>query len=506
MSRTKRAGKTKSHFIEMLEKRWQKDNFVCVGLDSQYDRIPEMVRKGVGIEKAMFRFNKEIIDTTHDLVCVYKANIAFYEAQGSKGLAALIKTSRYIHAEYPGIPLILDAKRADIGNTNLGYVEAAFNTIGVDAITVHPFLGQEALQPFLDQKDKGIIVLCRTSNPGAGEFQDLIVDHPYLGKVPLYQVVAYQVAKKWNKNGNCCLVVGATYPEESVQVRKIAPDLPFLIPGIGKQGGDVEKTVKASQDSQGLGMIINSSRGIIFASEGPDFAQAARRQTEILRAMINQYRKVSEKLTKTQEKLALSLFEAGAIQFDFKKGWRLKLHEQHPNAPLSPFYIDLRILQSRLEAKQKAVSALIEQADGIKYDCLAGIPLAAVALASSMSDKLGKPQITPRMDKKTHGQIRKIDGVYRKGEVALVVDDLVTRADSKLEAIKVLEENGLVVKDVVVVFDREQGGAEQLAEKGYTLHTALKIKPTLRFYVRAGKITQKQLTHLLDYLAAPLGK
>lgn len=213
----------------------------------------------------------------------------------------------------------------------------------------------------------------------------------------------------------------------------------------------------------------------------------------------------SEELTEPQKKLALSLFDAGVIKFDFEKGWRLKLHEEHPEAPLSPFYIDLRILQSSLNAKREAVTALIEQAEGLKYDYIAGIPLAAVALASSMADKTGKPQITPRTDEKTHGQIRKIDGVFQKGKISLVVDDLVTRADSKLEAIKVLEDGGLRVKDVVVVFDREQGGAEQLAENGYTLHAALKIRPTLEFYARAGKITQKQLDKVLNYLASPLG-
>ena len=216
--------------------------------------------------------------------------------------------------------------------------------------------------------------------------------------------------------------------------------------------------------------------------------------------------KSKEALTKAQKSLALNLFESGVIQFDFKKGWRLKLHEEHPKAPLSPFYIDLRILQSCPIAKRRAVSALIEQAKGLKYSYIAGIPLAAVALASSMADKTGKPQITPRTDEKTHGQIRKIDGIFQKGKIALVVDDLVTRADSKLEAIKVLEDGGLIVKDVVVVFDREQGGAEQLAENGYRLHAALKIKPTLRFYAEVKKISQKELAQVLDYLAAPLGK
>lgn len=213
-----------------------------------------------------------------------------------------------------------------------------------------------------------------------------------------------------------------------------------------------------------------------------------------------------ESLTSTQENLALDLFDSGAVQFDFEKGWRLKLHESHPDAPLSPFYVDLRRLQSNLRAKEMAVYTLIKQAKGLKYDCLAGIPLAAVALVSSMADRTGEPQITPRMDKKTHGQVGRIDGVYQEGEVALVIDDLITRADSKLEAIQVLEENGLVVKDVVVVLDREQGGPEQLAEKGYALHAALKIRPALEFYARMGKITQEQLDYVLKYLENPLGE
>lgn len=277
-------------FIEALERRWAKENFVCVGLDSQYDRLPEAVRKGAKVEEAIFKFNKEIVDATYDLVCAYKPNIAFYEAQGREGWGALFRTFGYIHNQYPGIPVILDAKRADIGNTNSGYVEAVFNFIDADAITVHPYLGREALQPFLDQKNKGILVLCRTSNPGAGEFQDLIVKHPELGEVPLYQVVAYHVAKEWNENGNCCLVAGATYPEELAEVRRLAPDLPILIPGIGKQKGDLEKTVNAGKDSKRAGMIINSSREIIFAFSGSDFAEAARTATETLRGMINQYR------------------------------------------------------------------------------------------------------------------------------------------------------------------------------------------------------------------------
>src|SRR5579863_616750 len=274
-------------FITKLEACWQRDNFICVGLDSDYDRLPEVIKAARSVEDALFHFNREIIDATHDLVCAYKPNAAFYEAHGEAGFRALIRTVQYIKVTYPHIPVILDAKRADIGSTNLGYVQSAFDEIGVDAITVHPYLGREALAPFLARKEKGIIVLVKTSNPGSGEFQDLQVGPQ---QEPLYQVVARHVAQRWNGNGNCSVVVGATYPEELRRVRSLVGDMPILIPGIGAQGGEVAATVKAGQDSRGRGMIINSSRGIIFASRDSDFAQVARKATEHLHAEINGYR------------------------------------------------------------------------------------------------------------------------------------------------------------------------------------------------------------------------
>jgi orotidine-5'-phosphate decarboxylase len=271
-------------FVATLEQRWRHDNFVCVGLDSDYNALPGTVIANASIEEALFVFNREIIDATHDLVCAYKPNSAFYEAQGDAGLRALTKTVRYIKETYPSIPVILDAKRADIGSTNLGYVTAAFDRIGVDAITVHPYLGKEALAPFLARKEKGIIILAKTSNPGAGELQDLPVGE---AQEPLYLVVARQVATSWNANGNCALVVGATYPAELQRVRAVVGDMPILIPGIGAQGGEVAATVRAGRDSRGWGMIINAARSIIFASRGNDFAQAARKATEQLRAEIS---------------------------------------------------------------------------------------------------------------------------------------------------------------------------------------------------------------------------
>lgn len=257
-------------------------SLVCIGLDSNIPKLPDHLKKK---DNAQFEFNKVIIDATYDLVCAYKPNSAFYEAYGDLGIHQLKMTCDYIREKYPNIYIILDAKRADIGSTNQGYVTYGFDWLGADAVTLHPYLGYEAMKPFLDRADKGSIILCRTSNPGAGEFQDLKID----GK-PLYKIVAERVVNEWNTNGNCFLVTGATYSEELAEIRKIAGDMTFLVPGIGAQGGDVEKTVKAGLNSQKAGLIISSSRGIIFASKGEDFAEKARKEAEKLRDEINTYR------------------------------------------------------------------------------------------------------------------------------------------------------------------------------------------------------------------------
>ena len=258
------------------------NSLVCVGLDSDFDKLPEYIKR---MENPQFEFNKAIIDATYDLVCTYKPNSAFYEARGEQGIKELKMTCDYIKEKYPDIFIILDAKRADIGNTNLGYIKFAYDYLGTDAITVHPYLGSEAIKPFLDRTDKACIVLCRTSNPGAQEIQDLQCEQK-----PIYQIVAEKVANHWNNNNNCMMVIGATYPEELARVRQIAGEMTFLVPGIGVQGGDIEKTVKAGLNSTKTGMIINSSRGIIFADDSENFAQVARAETTKLREAINQYR------------------------------------------------------------------------------------------------------------------------------------------------------------------------------------------------------------------------
>lgn len=278
------------HFRNLLEAQWALGKFVCVGLDSAAERIPSaaFARRqcaGPHVGSTILNFNKAIIDQTCDIAGFYKLNFSFYEEHGPEGLWALQATVQYANMVAPTVPIIGDGKRNDIGTSTLRYVRAAFDYFGIDAATVNPYLGREALQPFLDRSDKGIFVLCRTSNPGAGEFQDLLVEGPE-GKMPFYLYVAQSIAKHWNTNGNCGLVVGATYPAELAQVRDIVGDLPFLIPGIGTQGGNLEKTVRYGRDSRGQGMLINSSSGIIFASSGEDFAGAARCETLALHESI----------------------------------------------------------------------------------------------------------------------------------------------------------------------------------------------------------------------------
>lgn len=271
------------NFQDKIAAAVQKHNsLVCVGLDSDLSKLPHHL---TGSDSRL-EFNKAIIDATKDLVCAYKPNSAFYEATGAEGMTELRQTCAYIQEVAPDVPIILDAKRADIGNTNLGYIEYAFEYLAVDAITVHPYMGGESLGPFLAQADKGIIILCRTSNPGAGEFQDLIIDNK-----KLYQIVAEKVRDEWNGNNNCALVTGGTYPEEIAEIRElVGEDMLLLVPGIGAQGGDIERTVKAGCNSKGEGIIVNSARGIIYASSGEDFAEAARTETQKLRDTINQYR------------------------------------------------------------------------------------------------------------------------------------------------------------------------------------------------------------------------
>jgi orotidine-5'-phosphate decarboxylase len=267
-----------SGFIRRLAQAWEtNDSLLCIGLDPEIERFPRHI---LGEASPIFHFNKSVIDATADLVCAYKPQFAHYAAYEAED--QLERTIEYVHRVYPHVPVILDAKRGDVGNTAERYAIEAFERYGADAVTVNPYLGGEALEPFLRHADRGVVVLCRTSNPGAGELQDLEV-----GGRRLYQVVAELAAQRWNSRGNCLLVVGATYPRELAEVRRLVGEMPLLVPGVGAQGGDVAEVVRNGRTPAGTGLLISASRSILYASADADFAAAARRAAETLRAQIN---------------------------------------------------------------------------------------------------------------------------------------------------------------------------------------------------------------------------
>lgn len=310
-------------FMNMVRGRWEKGFFVSVGLDSDPAKIPACVQGANDFERQS-NFNTEIIMATADVAGCYKANSSFYERlKGGMGLAALDATIAAVHKYAPGVPAADDGKRGDIGNSSEGYAESAFDNMSADAITLNPYMGQDALEPFLERFHEGSIVICRTSNEGAKEFQDrlvLVYNHelndllpansdegsaaakcgwhklPNGYLMPLYQLVAMRVARVWNKLGNCAIVAGATYPEELGMLRYLTGDLPFLIPAVGfQQKGvplekQIEQVVKNAADSKGEGMVINASRSLIFASSGEDFAEAARNENIKMNQLINSFR------------------------------------------------------------------------------------------------------------------------------------------------------------------------------------------------------------------------
>jgi orotidine-5'-phosphate decarboxylase len=269
-------------FIEKLSAAWAAhDSLLCVGLDPDSSKFPHHLQ---GQPDAIFTFCKAIIDATADTACAFKPQIAYFAAARAEDqLEALCS---YLRATYPQLPVILDAKRGDIGATAEQYAREAFDRYGADAVTVNPYMGSDSIAPYLEWQDRGAIVLCRTSNPGGSDLQFLNAD----GK-PVYQHVAQLVAEKWNTNGQCALVVGATFPNELAQVRAIVGNMPLLVPGIGAQGGDVAATVAAGKTADGCGMMINSSRAILYADRGENFAAAARAAALATRDEINRCRR-----------------------------------------------------------------------------------------------------------------------------------------------------------------------------------------------------------------------
>ena len=269
-------------FMQQLRQRWDTSgSLVCVGLDPEPAKFP--ARFG-GDADAVFGFCRDIVDATAPYACSFKPQIAHFAALGAEH--ALQRLIAHVHTVHPGIPVILDAKRGDIGSTARHYATEAFDRYRADAVTANPYLGRDSLQPFLDRADKGVVILCRTSNPGAADLQDLVVSD---GR-PLYQHIAERIARDWNTHGNCMLVVGATWPGQLREVRAIVGDVPFLVPGVGAQGGDVEAVLGNAQTADGAGLVVSSSRAILYASAADDYAEAAANAALELRDSINRHR------------------------------------------------------------------------------------------------------------------------------------------------------------------------------------------------------------------------
>jgi orotidine-5'-phosphate decarboxylase len=274
-------------FMQQLRDRWNAANsLVCVGLDPEPAKFPA---RFAGDPDAVFAFCRGIVDATAEYACCFKPQIAHFAALGAE--AALARLIGHVHATHPGIPVILDSKRGDIGSTAQRYAIEAFDRYGADAVTANPYLGRDSVQPFLDRADRGVVILCRTSNPGARDLQDLAVSAGDGGASrPLYQHVAETVAREWNGNGNCMLVVGATWPEQLRELRTIVGDLPFLVPGVGAQGGDADAVVRNARTADGTGLVVSSSRAILYASPGDDYAEAAAAAARELRDTLNRAR------------------------------------------------------------------------------------------------------------------------------------------------------------------------------------------------------------------------
>lgn len=433
------------------------DSLLCVGLDPDPEHLPDDVQPDAPLVARMQAFCLEIIEQTQDLVCCYKPNAAFFEQAGPEGMSAL----RDVIAAVPGnIPVLLDAKRGDIGNTAKAYARAAFEALGADAITVSPYLGRDSVAPFLAYEGRAVFLLCHTSNPSAAEVQ-------LHGDPPLYQVIARQ-AQAWGGPAQVGFVVGATQLPALERVRELAPDRWLLAPGVGAQGADLDAALAAGLDARGSGLIVPVSRGVLYAHDPREAARS-------LRDQINAHRREQA----PHRDLVLQLYEAGCVRFgDFTLA-----SGQH-----SPIYIDLRRVISYPDLFRQVVDAYAGQVAPLSFDRLAAVPYAALPAAAAIAMQLQRPLIYPRKEAKGYGTGQAVEGAFQPGQVAVAIEDVVTSGGSLITAIQTMEAAGLEVRDVVVLVDREQGGRARLAEAGYRLRAILTLREILDVLRDAGTI------------------
>ncbi len=488
-----------STFFSLLEKRIRESNsLLCVGLD------PHLSDLSAPTAEAALEFCLNLIRQTSRWAAAFKPNAAFFEVFGAAGWNALQEVIEAIRAEADRasspIPVILDAKRGDIASTAEAYARSAFEKLGVDAVTLNPYLGRDSIEPFLEYEGKGVFLLCKTSNPGAADLQDVSVrgaNAAPQSAVPLYEYLAHLV-QSWDRSGSVGLVVGATYPQALARVRAAAPDLWFLVPGVGAQGGELEQALAAGLRADGGGMLINISRGL---SRAPDAAQAAAEWQDRIAQALTKGRQAEEKdqtsltarLDPFPAAIADGLLEAGCVRFgEFTLKSGLK----------SPIYIDLRRLISYPHLLERVAAAYLPILRRLTFDRLAALPYAAIPIATAIGLQGRYPLIYPRKEVKEYGTRAEIEGEYYAGETVVVIDDLATTGGSKFDAIEKLRGAGLKVEDVVVLIDRQSGARESLEAGGFRLHAVLTIRELLDYWERGGKVEPANIEATRAFLAA----
>ena len=442
-------------FIAKLEKRVKNiDSLLCVGLDPhQSDLGVEDCSKPEAKALAALKFCLNLIEKTTDLAAAYKPNAAFFESFGAPGWEAL---KAVIAAVPDDIPVILDAKRGDISSTAEAYACSAYDLLEADCLTLNPYLGHDSLEPFIKNPAHGAFLLCKTSNPSAGDLQDLELAGISTGMV-LYEKVA-QYARKWNKSNNLGLVIGATQPEALRKAREIDPKIWFLAPGVGAQGGNLEEALQAGLRADGLGVLLPVSRGISRAEDPHEAAfSLVKKIREVRSGLAKQEKKEKNSFN---EKLADGLLQAGCVRFG---EFTLK------SGIISPIYIDLRRLISYPELLQEVGKAYLPILAKLQYERLGALPYAAIPIASAISLLGGDPMIYPRKEVKDYGTKANIEGDFEPGETVVIIDDLATTGGSKFEAIDKLLAASLTVRDIVVLIDRQSGAVETLAQAGYRM-------------------------------------
>lgn len=459
-------------FFEFLEQRsTEVDSLLCIGLDPHGDLLPQPTAQ------AARDHCLRLIEATAPFAASFKPNSAFFEAFGPEGMQVL---QDVIAAIPEGIPVILDAKRGDIGSTAQAYARAAFGQLGAHAITVSPYLGSDSVSPFREDPSKGIFLLCKTSNSGAGDLQDLPVNG-----VPLYLHIA-RLAKRWDANKNVGLVVGATYPVITAELRSEVPDLWFLAPGVGAQGGDLEATVSAGVRTDGMGLLVPISRAI---SEAEDQVKTA----QDFRDAINKAKgkRLRFKSAFPHARLADDLLRLGCVQFG-----EFKLKSEQT----SPIYLDLRRLVADPTVLGRVALAYTKLLQSLHFDRLAALPYASLPIATAISLQTGWALIYPRKEAKDYGTRSAIEGIYESGETVVVIDDLVTTGESKFEGIEKLNAAGLKVHDIVVLIDRQSPGSNAFSERGLKLHAVLNLTDLLFHWRQRKAISESQYEASLAFL------